>query len=165
MFNFLVPKSKLRAYDVIEVPIETFEIVGIGQINPYCDKKYENEIFATVVNVAFDSNKYEEREAIVLTEYFAVKRCPRCKKNALIPVKLRINRDKTYLKHEEEIAYDAFEEHPSRRHFPSLANAYCNNCSSCFQIKIKSSDVWVKQALKIKSKNIITSDWEEYYID
>ena len=91
--------------------------------------------------------------------------CPRCKKPQLIPVKLRINRDKTYLKHEEEIAFDAYEEHPSRRHFPSIANAYCNNCSSCFQIKIKSNDTWIKEALRIKNKDILTSVWDEYYLD
>ncbi len=165
MFNFLLPKSKVRAFNIREVPIEDFEIIGIGEINPYCSKKYENELFVTVVSIAFDSNKYEEKESVVLTKYFTVRKCPRCKKSELIPVRIRLNRDKTYLAHEEEIAFDAYEEHPSRRHFPSMINAYCNNCSSCFQIKIKNKDAWVKEALKLKERDLITSCWEEYYID
>lgn len=165
MFNFLLPKSKVRAYNIRELPIENFEIIGIGEINPYCDKKYENELFVTIVNIAFDSNKYEEKEGIVLTKYFTVRKCPRCKKNELIPVRIRLNRDRTYLAHEEEIAFDAYEEHPSRRHFASIINAYCNNCSSCFQIKIKNKDQWAKEALKLKERDLINSIWEEYYID
>ncbi len=165
MLNFLITKTKVKAHSIKEVPIDNFSIVGIGQINPYCNIKYENELFVTVVSIAFDSKKYEEKEAIVLTKYFTVRKCPRCKKTELIPVKMRINRDKIYLAHEEEIAFDAYEEHPSRRHFPTLVSAYCNHCSSCFQIKIKNKDLWIKEALKIKDRDIITSCWEEYYLD
>lgn len=165
MFNFLTPKTKLRAYNIRKVPIENFQIIGIGQINPYCSVKFENEMFVTLVNVAFDSKQYDEREGLILAKYFTVRRCPECKRVELVPVRIRINRDLTYLKNEEEVAFDAFEEHPSRRHFPTTVEAYCNNCSSCFEIRAKNKDPWIKEALKLKNKDLITGDWEEYYLD
>ena len=165
MFDFLTPKNKLQAWAIRDVAIENFEIIGIGQINPYCNSQYENEIFVTLVNFANDEKNYDEREGLLLTKYFTVKKCPRCKKNELVPVKLKINLDEIYLRHEEEIAYDAFEEHPSRRHFPSIAAAFCNNCSTCFEVRIKTKDCWVKEARKIKSKDLLTKSWVEYILD
>jgi len=164
MLDFLIPKNKVQTYLVEQVPIENFEIIGIGQINPYCNIKYDDEVFVTVVNFANDSKNYDEKEGLVISSFFAVRKCPKCKKNTLIPVKIRINFDITYLKHEEEIAYDAFEEHPSYRHFPTTVNAYCNGCNSCFEFRIKNKDLWIKQAKKIKEKDLITRSWEEYNI-
>jgi len=165
MLDFMTPKTKLRAYTIQRVPIEGFQITGIGQINPYCNLKFENEVFVTIVDITFDSRKYDEKEGMVLTKYFTVRRCPECKQIELIPVKLRINRDSGYLKHEEDIAFDDFEERSSRRYFPTVIEAYCNNCSSCFQIRIKNNDPWVKEALKLKERDLITGAWEEYYLD
>ncbi|MBE7708720.1 MAG: hypothetical protein E7Z88_08465 [Cyanobacteria bacterium SIG27] len=165
MFDFLTPKNKLQAWAIRDVAIESFEIIGIGQINPYCESQYENEIFLTVVNFANDARNYDEREGLILTKYFTVKKCPKCKKIELIPIKLKINLDETYLRHEEEIAYDAFEEHPSRRHFSSIAAAFCNHCSTCFEVRIKTKDCWVKEAKKIKERDLINSSWEEYCLE
>ena len=75
MLNFLTPKNKLQAWAIREVAIETFEVIGIGQINPYCTSQYENEIFITVVNFANDAKNYDEREGLILTKYFTVKKC------------------------------------------------------------------------------------------
>lgn len=165
MLDFLIPKSKVQAYGIREVSIETFEIIGIGQINPYCNNEYDNEIFITVVNFANDSKNYDEKEGLILTKYFTLRKCPKCKKVELVPTKIKINLDSTYIKHEEEIAYDAFEEHPSRRHFPSTVEAYCNHCSTCFEMRIKSKDTWVKEAKKIKERDLVTFSWEEYCLD
>ena len=165
MLDFLMPKTKIKAYAIRELPIETFEVVGVGQINPYCNKEYENEIFLTVVNFANDSKNYDEREGLVVTKYFTVRKCPKCRALEMIPTKIRINLDKTYLQHEEEIAFDAFEEHPIRRHAPSIIEAFCNHCSTCFEVKIKSKDTWVKEAKKIKESNLVTLCWEEYCLD
>ena len=165
MLDFLIPKTKVQAYNFREIPIETLEIMGISQVNPYCNAKTENELFITVVSFANESKEYDEKEGMVLTKYFAVRKCPRCKGVDLIPVNIRINMDTTYQKHEEEIAFDAYEERPLRRHFPTTVNAFCNNCSSCFEIRIKSKDTWIKQAKKIKEKELIGSSWEEFCID
>lgn len=165
MLDFMTPKTKLQAYTINEVPIEGFEVIGIGQINPYCINRYDNEIFITVVNFANESRSYDEKEGLVLTKYFTLKRCPKCKRTELIPVKIKINFDSVYRAHEEEIAFDAFEEYPSRRHQPSIADAFCNHCSTCFEMRIKSKDCWVKEAKKIKEKDLITGVWEEYCID
>ena len=165
MLNFLLPKSKVQTYDIQEIPIEHFEVLGIGQINPYCNLQYDNEIFITALSFANDSKNYDEREGLVLTKKFTVKKCPKCKKVELIPTKIKINLDSTYMCHEEEIAFDAFEEHPSRRHAPSVIEAYCNHCSSCFELRIKSKDSWVKEAKKIKERDLITGSWEEYCLD
>ena len=165
MLNFLTPKNKLQAWATREIPIELFEVIGVGQINPYCNSQYDNEIFLTVVNFANDTNKYDEREGLILSRCFTVKKCPRCKKNELVPTKLKINLDQTYMKYEEEIAFDAFEEHPSRRHLPSVAEAFCNNCSTCFEIRIKMKDCWIKEAKKIKEKDLVTGCWQEYCLD
>ena len=61
MFSFMIPKTKLRAYKIKKVPMETFQIAGIGQINPYCSYKFETEPFVTIIDVSYDSNKYDER--------------------------------------------------------------------------------------------------------
>ncbi|MBR5303933.1 MAG: hypothetical protein IKU37_03800 [Candidatus Gastranaerophilales bacterium] len=165
MLNFLIPKTKVQAWSAKELPIELFEVIGVGQINPYCKTQFDNEIFITVINFSNDDKNYDEKEGLILSKYFTVKKCPKCKKIALIPTKLKINMDLTYIRHEEEIAFDAFEEHPSRRHLPSVAQAFCNNCSSCFELKIKLKDCWIKQAKKIKERDLLTGSWEEYCLD
>lgn len=165
MLNFLTSKIKLQSWAIRELPIELFEVIGVGQINPYCKNQFDNEIFITVVNFSNDDKNYDEREGLILSKYFTVKKCPKCKKLELIPTKLKINMDSTYIKHEEEIAFDAFEEHPSRRHLPSLAQAFCNHCSTCFEMRIKLKDCWIKEAKKIKERDLITGSWEEYCID
>ena len=40
-------ESLVSGFEAKEVPIEEFEIIGVGQINPYCNLQYENEIFIT----------------------------------------------------------------------------------------------------------------------
>ena len=165
MLDFLTPKSKIQAYGLKELPIESFEILGVDQINPYCAFEYNNEIFFTLVTFANESRKFDEKEGLIIAQYFTVKRCPRCKQKELIPTKIKLNFDETYLKHEEEVAFDAFEEFPSRRHFPSTVEAYCKNCSTCFEMRIKSKDCWVKEAKKIKESDLITGAWEEYCLD
>ena len=165
MFGFMIPKTKLRAYNIKKVPMETFQIAGIGQINPYCSYKFENETLITIIDIAYDSKQYDEREGMILTKFFIARRCPECKQVELVPTRLRINRDTTYLKYEEEVAYDAFEEHPTKRHFPTIAEAYCNNCSSCFEIRLKNKDPWIKFALGLRGKDLIAGAWDEYYLD
>ena len=61
MFDFLTPRTKVKAWTLKEVPIEKFEIVGIGQINPYCDMQYENKIIVTVLNFAPSHKSCEHR--------------------------------------------------------------------------------------------------------
>ena len=78
---------------------------------------------------------------------------------------MRINLDTIYLKNEEEVAFDAYEEHPSRRYFPTIVDAYCNSCNTCFEIRIKNKDLWIKEAKKIKEKELITRSWEAYNVD
>ena len=165
MFDFLIPKTKIRAYSIRKVPMETFQIAGIGQINPYCSYKFENEIFVTIIDIAYDSKNYDEKEGMVLTKKFIVKRCPECKQLELVPTRLKINRDSTYQRYEEEVAYDAFEEHPTRRHFPTTVEAYCHNCSSCFEIRMKSKDPWIKYALRLRDRDLISGAWDEYFLD
>lgn len=165
MLSFLTPKTKLQAWALREVPIEMFEVIGVGQINPYCKNQYENEIFITLVSFANDSKTYDEREGLVLTRVFSLKKCPRCKKIELIPTKIKINLDSTYIKHEEEVAFDAFEEPLLRRHYPSIVEAFCNHCSTCFEARIKSKDCWIKEAKKIKERDLLTGSWEEYCLD
>ena len=140
MFDFLIPKNKLQAYAVNEVPIEEFEIIGISQINPYCRTRYENEKFLTVVDFLYNSKNYDEKEGLVLSKYFILKRCPACKKLELTPVKMRINLYPDYLRHEEEVAWDAYSEVPSKTNTPSVVMAYCNACSACFEVRIKTKD-------------------------
>lgn len=164
MLDFLVPKAKIRAYTMKEVPIETFEVIGIAQINPYCASKYENEVFLTVVNFANTSRNYDEKETLVLAKHFTLRRCPRCKSLSLIPVKIKANFDVLYLKNEEEVAYDAYCEYPSRTNTPSIVNAYCNKCNTCFEIRIKTKDIWIKEAKKIKQRDLVVP-WEEYHVD
>ena len=164
MFNLFAPKNKVLAHNIKEVPLESFEIIGIGQINPYYPERYENEKFITVLDFLNDSKDCDERESLVLTSYFALKRCPKCKQIELVPIKIRLNLNSTYKKYEEEVAYDAYSERPSRVNIPSVVNAYCNSCSSCFEIRIKSNDTWVKQAKKA-SKSALITPWEEYSLD
>ena len=164
MFSFLIPKNKIQYYTYYEVPIEEFEIIGISQINPYCKKSYQHEKFITVVNILNSSKKCDEKEALVLSDYFIIKRCPKCKKLELVPSKITINLYKEYLRNEEEVAWDAYSEHPSKTNTPSVIMAYCNNCNSCFEIRIKTSDYWVKQVKKLKDADLITP-WEEYRVE
>ena len=166
MLNFLTPKSKIQVHTIREIPLESLEIMGVAQVNPYYNYASEDlDIFLTVVSFAYGSRDYDEKEGMVLTKYFTVKKCPQCKRVELIPVRMRINLDSIYQKHEEEIAYDAFEENPSRRRFPTTVSAYCKCCSSCFEIRIKSTDCWIKEAKKIKDIDLVTKEWEEYNID
>ena len=73
MFDFFTPKTKVRYFALREVPIEDFEVIGISQINPYCNKTYDNEIFLTVVNFANTSRRFDEKEGLILSEYFTVR--------------------------------------------------------------------------------------------
>lgn len=166
MLNFLMPKNKIQLHTMREIPLESLEIMGVAQINPYYTySSEEKDIFLTVVSFAYGARDYDEKEGLVLAKYFTVKKCPKCKRVELIPVRMRINLDLIYQKHEEEIAYDAFEENPSRRRFPTTVSAYCQCCSSCFEIRIKSSDCWIKEAKRIKEVDLVTKEWEEYNID
>ena len=153
MFSFLSSKSKLRAYNILEVSPSSFDILGIGQVNPYCNLSFESDIYFTLVSLCFESRKYDERSAFVLSNYFTLKKCPKCKKIELVPSKLRINFNYIYLRNEEEIAFDAYEENPPEEHFPTTVEAYCRSCYSCFQIRLETKDSWVGQAKKIKKKN------------
>ena len=116
MLDFLISKSKVQAYEIKQVPIELFEIIGVGQVNPYCNSQYDSELFLTVVNIANETRNYDEKEGLVLTSKFTTRKCPKCKRVELIPIKMKINMDLIYKAHEEEIAFDAFEERPTRRH-------------------------------------------------
>ena len=164
MFGFLIPKSKLQYHTFKEIPIGELEILGISQINPYCQKNYENEKFITVVDILNGTKKCDEKEGLVLSDYFVLKRCPKCKKVTLLPVKIRINLYHDYLRNEEEVAWDAYSEHPSKTNTPSEVSAYCNSCNSCFEIRIKTKDYWVKQVKRLKDFNLITP-WEEYRVE
>ncbi len=165
MLDFLLSKNRLLAHKIKEVPIQNFELLGIGSINPYYTKQTRDGIFVSLVNIANESKQYDEKEGLILTRYFTIRKCPKCRRIKLIPTKIKVNMDSTYLKYEEEIAYDAFEEHPSRRHLPSIVEAYCGHCFSCFEIRIKNCDTWVKEAKKIKSKDLIFGSWDEYCIE
>lgn len=164
MFSFLIPKNKIQSYVVNEIPVDELEIIGIAQINPYCTKKYDSEKFLTVVDILNSSKKFDEKEGLVLSKYFILKKCPKCKKTELIPTKLRINLYRDYLRNEEEVAWDAYSEYPSKTNTPSIVEAYCGACNSCFQIRIKTKDYWIKQAKKIKDSDLITP-WEEYKVE
>ena len=164
MFGFLIPKTKLQYHTYKEVPIGELEIIGISQINPYCRKKYDNEKFITVVDILNSSKKCDEKEGLILSDYFVLKRCPKCKKVELVPTKIKINLYREYLKYEEDVAWDAYSEHPSRTNTPSEVEAYCNACHACFEFRIKSQDYWVKQAKKLKEDDLIYS-WEEYKVE
>lgn len=159
MFNL---KSKILAYEINELPLEVFELIGVSQVNPYCTYRYENDIFFTLVNFAFEKKEFDEREGLVLAKYFSLRYCPKCKKLSLKPSKIKINCDREYKSNEQMFAYEEYDE-PYLA--PSIAQGYCSNCSTCFEIKIKSSDLWVKEAKKIKEKDLITKYWEEYQID
>ena len=163
MLDFLMPKNKIRYYDVHELPIEAFEILGISQVNPYCNTKTDREIFVTVVTIANDSRNYDEKEALVLSSYFTLKRCPKCNNISLLPIRIKINQQSDYLKNEEKIAFgDYFN---SRYYFPTVAEAYCSSCSSCFEYLVKNRELWIKEAKQIKEKHIIGNRWEAYKID
>ncbi len=160
----LFSKTKLKAHNITEISPSSFEILGVGQINPYCKSDFESEISFTLVSLCFESKKFDERTALVLSTYFSLRKCPKCAKVELIPAKIRVNFNHIYLRNEEEIAFDAYEENPPQEHFPTFALTYCSNCSRCFEIRLKSNDCWVKQAKKIKKKNIITNSWDEYLL-
>lgn len=145
MFDFLISKEKLQTNSIRQVPIEEFEIIGIGQINPYCKNSYDNEMFLTLVNFAGDCSRYDEKEGLVLSDYFILKKCPSCHKTQLIPVKI-------YLKYYQNKK-------------TNLVFAYCNSCSASFEAYVKSSDVWIKQARKIKTKDLVNKSWVEYTLD
>jgi len=164
MFDFLIPKNKLLYHTYQELPVEEMEILGISQINPYCKKSYENEKLITVIDILNDSKKYDEKEGLILSKHFILKRCPKCKKIELVPAKIRINLYREYLRNEEEVAWDAYSEYPSKTNTPSVVEAYCKACNSCFEIRIKMKDYWVKQARKIKEEELITP-WEEYSVE
>ncbi len=163
MLNFLLPKTKVQAYDIKEVPIENFEVIGISQINPYCNIKYENETFLTVVNLANNFKSCDEKEGMLLSRYFTVRRCPRCRKVELIPTKIRLNFSPRYLKNPEDYALDFSYE--SKYNFPSCISAYCSHCASCFEIHIKHSDLWVKEAKRVRERDLIGCAWEEYQVE
>ena len=164
MFEFLIPKSKLQYHTFQELPVEEIEILGISQINPYCKKNYDHEKFITVVDILNESRKCDEKEGLILSNYFVIKRCPKCKKVELILSKIRINMYKEYLRNEEEVAWNAYSEYPSKTNTPSVAEAFCRACNTCFEIRIKSKDCWVKQAKKLKENDLI-SPWEEYSVE
>jgi len=164
MFDFLIPKSKLQYHTYSEMPVGELEILGISQVNPYCNKKYNDEKFITVVDILNDSKKYDEKEGLVLSNYFVLKRCPRCKKLELVPSKIRINLYREYLRNEEEVAWNAYSEYPSKTNTPSVVEAYCRACNSCFDIRIKMKDYWIKQARKLKEEYLI-SPWETYNVE
>ncbi len=164
MFDFLIPKSKLQYHTLRELPIEDLEIIGISQINPHCRRRYNNERFITVIDILNDSKKYDEKEGMMLSDYFVLRKCPKCKKIELIPTKIRINMYRDYLKNEEEVAWGAYSEHPSRTNTPSVVEAYCNYCHVCYEIKIKTKDYWIKQVKKLKEEDLI-APWEEYKIE
>lgn len=164
MFDFLIPKSKLQYHTYSELPASELEILGISQVNPYCNRKYNDEKFITVVDVLNDSKKYDEKEGLILSNYFVLKRCPRCKKLELVPSKIRINLYREYLRNEEEVAWNAYSEHPSKTNTPSIVEAYCKACNSCFDIRIKMKDYWVKQVKKLKEEDLITP-WETYNVE
>lgn len=163
MLDILIPKTKLRAFDIIQIPLEELQVIGISQINPYYREKYDNELFVTVVSIANDSREYDEKEGLILTAYFTVRKCPKCAKVDLVPINIKINRNPNYLRNEEEAIYGNY--HTSRKNFPTIVNAFCNNCSTGFEILIKNEDLWIKEARKIKERQLITGAWEEYQLD
>ena len=160
MFSFLIPKTKIQAYDIAQVPIENFEILGVTQINPHCTSDYNKEIFLTLVNLANTSKHFDEKEGLIISEYFTVKKCPKCKKISLIPVYMKLNLSPDYLKNEEDFVLNVT--HYSKKTFSSKIHAFCSSCSSCFDILIEKTDCWVKEAKKIKERELITSSWSEY---
>ena len=164
MLSFLFSKTKVQSYDISEISIKNFEILGIAQINPYCHTQYDNEVYFTIVNFANETNKFDERECVVPSKYFISRRCPKCRRVELIPTRIKLNMDREYLRNEEEVAFDAYSEYPSRTNTPSTIKAYCKGCDSCFDIRIKTKDYWIKQAKKIRPKDIIIP-WEEYQVD
>ena len=165
MLSFLFPKTKVDTYGIREIAINSVEMLGVSQINPYCSRRFEDKIFITVVNFSNGFKDFDEKEGLISTNYFAVRKCPKCKQKELIPIYLKINLDSTYLRHEEEIAYDAFEENPSKRHFSSIALAFCKHCSTSFEMKIKTKDKWIKEAKKIKNRELINFVWNEYCLE
>ena len=171
MINLLFSKTKIQAFDFHIVPAENFEIIGIGQINQACKSKYDGEILLTVINFANETKKFDEREGITFSDYFTRRKCLRCRREELLPTKIKINSDNFYLKNEEKIAnrsraYKSYNEDPlSRRQRPSIIEAYCPECGSCFSIMIKSCDLWIREARKIKEKDLIGEAWDEYRFD
>lgn len=160
MFDFLTPKTKIRAFDIMQIPICELQITGISQINPYCSEKIDNEYFITVVSIANECREYDEKEGLILTNYFTVRKCPRCGALALIPTSIKINRNPNYIRNEEEAVYGNY--HTSRKNFPTVVRSFCTRCSTAFEILIKNDDLWIKEARKIKDAQLITGVWEEF---
>lgn len=163
MLDFLAPKTKVLAFNIRQVPIQTFEMLGIGQINPHYELDYQKEIPVTIVALAHFDRKCDEKEGMILSDIFTLRRCPKCKKVELYPTKMRLNFSRQYLQDEED--YDLREVYNSKYLFPSVVNAFCSHCNTCFEIHIKRNDTWVKEAKKIKEKDLISSCWEEYNLD
>lgn len=163
MFSFLLPKTQLQAYRMKEISINDFEIFGIGQINPYCNSRFNNEKFITIVNFANGFRGFDEKEGMVLTDYFTVKKCPRCKRIELVPTKIKINLSPDAYNDDVDIVYGNYQD--IKYNYPSTVKAYCNSCNSCFEFNIKLKDTWVKQAKKLKERDLITGYWEEYELD
>ncbi|MBR1616708.1 hypothetical protein IJ670_01005 [bacterium] len=161
MFDFLLPKTKIQSHLMGEIPLDVLEIHVLAQVNTYCNLQTSYKIGFTVVNFANTDKKFDEKETLVLNKYFLKRKCPKCKKIELIPTKIRLNFDKLYLKFEEEVAYGAYSEKPSKTNSPSYALAYCPQCQSAFEIKIKNKDFWAKQAKKIKPSDMVIP-WEKY---
>lgn len=154
MLHFFAPKTQIKYYGFKPVPIEAFEVIGIGQINPYCNIEFDNEIFVTVVDIVENARGYDEKEGLILSEYFTVRRCPQCHRIKLIPTKIRLNTIDTNqycAKYKNDVG--------------TYVRAYCNFCSSCFEFDIKENDLWLKETKKIKEKNLITGAWEKYDIE
>ena len=62
MLNLIIRKTKVRFFDIMQLPLEELQVLGIGQINPYCREKYDNELFLTLVSIANESREYDEKE-------------------------------------------------------------------------------------------------------
>ena len=144
-----------------QIPLENLEILGISQINELCKERFENEYTITRVTFLNETIKYDEREGLVLSDYFELRKCPKCKKSQLIATKMTINMFQEYLRYEERVAYNAYSEYPSKTNTPTIVEAYCKDCHSAFEIRIKNKDLWIKQAKKLKSRDLI-GNWEEY---
>ena len=164
MFDFFMPKNKIKAHIIRDLDLKDLSILGISQINQQCKSVFEGNVLISVVTFINETIKYDEREALVLSDYFELRKCPKCNQVELFPTKLKINMYPEYLKNEESVAHDAYSEYPSKINTPTLVEAYCKSCNSAFEIRIKNKDLWIKQAKKLKDTDIIGS-WDEYLLD
>jgi len=153
MLSFLSPKTKIK-YDYIkEIPIEDFEVIGIGQINPYFKRtnpQFQSENFVTVVNIFKDDKDCDEKEGLILSDYFTLRKCPNCGHIQLLPTRIRLNLNNV---------------NKYRHEFNTMILAYCNSCSACYHLGVSKNDLWLKEAKKIKEKDLITKAWEKYCIE